>query len=637
MLKISRRDFINSTLAGAGSSLLYTKAPLASAALSTRTYPPMVALSKDWYGFGGIGDYASSHGNTPEVLANAHAIHQGKFDQVVKDWIDTGEIYDMVIVGAGMAGLGAAYEFSTTLPDTGRCLILDNHPVFGGESKQNEFNVNGYHLTGPQGSNGFSIPPPGSAEELAYASGDAYYYDRLNIPREFSYADPSPAVGPIRFGSDNYGFLHWLQDHIDVSHFYKDAETGKPRHVVNTWDNGLSDLPVTDKVRASLLEWSTTEKRPHPEQGLATWLDSMSIKDYLEKELGLDPAVTAYVDPIIAAGVGSPCDATSAYVLFVTGLPGFKGYHDVHLDNRHSFPGGNSGFARHFVKRIMPRAIAGGDNFEDIINGDIRFEYLDREDEKIRMRLSATVVRVEHSNNRVEDSHWVWVSYVKDGKVYRVRARSVVMASGGWVNKHVVKDLPVNCIRAFDSFNHAPFLVANVALNNWEFMQKLGVSGCIYEGEFGFACNIRRPMAVGDRQPPFDPRLPAILTFYVPIIHPSQPASLQGNIGRMLLFSTSYADYEQQILRQMNELFSATGFKAEKDIAGIILNRWGHAYLMPEPGFFFGRKGQKPASEVIRQRHGRIAFGHSELQGLQHWGPAASEGRRAFNDLRSYI
>lgn len=31
--------------------------------------------------------------------------------------------------------------------------------------------------------------------------------------------------------------------------------------------------------------------------------------------------------------------------------------------------------------------------------------------------------------------------------------------------------------------------------------------------------------------------------------------------------------------------------------------------------------------------YGRIAFAHSELDGLQHWGPAADEGRRAFGQI----
>ena len=588
-----------------------------------------------WYGYGGIGDYAPSHGNTPGAVQGAHRIRHGDFDVVRPEWVDTGEVFDTVIVGAGLAGLGAAYEFATTMPDTARCLILDDHPLFGGESKQNEFSVGGYRLTAPQGSNGFSIPPSARGDDLAYAAGDSYYYDRLGVPRRFAYSRPTGGAEDIRFGNDNYGFLYWLQDRIDVSHFHGGGDEG--RHARNVWDNELRDLAVPVGVRRSLLEWSQSRARPHPREGLEAWLDTLSCKQYLEDVLGLDPAVTAYVDPVLAAGAGAASDCTSAYVMYASGMPGFGGYHDPYLDHRHSFPGGNTGFARYFLKRTMPRAIAGNDTFEDILSGAVRFDELDRQGERIRMRLSATVVRVEHDSVDPQASDHVWVSYVKGGTVYRVRARGVVMASGGWVNKHVVRDLPEASVRAYDSFNHAAFLVANVALTNWRFMHRLGISGCRYDGDFGFACNLRNPMVVGADVPPHDPGKPAVLTFYVPFITPGEPAAAQGNIGRLQLFSTSYADYERRIVGQMNELFAASGFNAATDIAGIVLNRWGHAYVMPEPGFFFGRNGEPPARAIAARPHGRIGFGHSELQGMQHWGPAAAEGRRAFNEVQANL
>jgi len=68
--------------------------------------------------------------------------------------------------------------------------------------------------------------------------------------------------------------------------------------------------------------------------------------------------------------------------------------------------------------------------------------------------------------------------------------------------------------------------------------------------------------------------------------------------------------------QQFNTLFSKYGFDAQKDIAGIILNRWGHAYLSPQPGFFFGKDGQPAPREVLRRApFGRIAFANTDLAG----------------------
>ena len=41
--------------------------------------------------------------------------------------------------------------------------------------------------------------------------------------------------------------------------------------------------------------------------------------------------------------------------------------------------------------------------------------------------------------------------------------------------------------------------------------------------------------------------------------------------------------------------------------------------------------------DTLRKNYGRIAFAHSELDGLQHYGPAADEGRRAFRQLADVL
>ena len=126
---------------------------------------------------------------------------------------------------------------------------------------------------------------------------------------------------------------------------------------------------------------------------------------------------------------------------------------------------------------------------------------------------------------------------------------------------------------------------------------------------------------------------PALVTFYVPFYYPGLDLVEQGMRGRAELFSTSYAEYEEKIRSQMTELFGESGFDPDKDIEGIVLNRWGHAYVTPQPGFFFGVDGDPGPSDVIRKGFGRVAFALSELQGMQHWGPAADEGQRAVRQL----
>jgi spermidine dehydrogenase len=84
-------------------------------------------------------------------------------------------------------------------------------------------------------------------------------------------------------------------------------------------------------------------------------------------------------------------------------------------------------------------------------------------------------------------------------------------------------------------------------------------------------------------------------------------------------------------------LLTDHGFDANKDIAGIILNRWGHAYISPQPGFHFGKDGKPAPKEIVRRGYGRIQFGHSELTGYMSHTRALSEGARAAQAAMAYI
>ena len=103
---ISRRDFVNGTLVGFGSALIGSPAP-AQAAKQPTAAPP----SDSWTGYGGIGDYANSNGNVASVREAAHLIRDGISKSMLSSVEDTGEEYDMVIVGGGFSGIGAACRF----------------------------------------------------------------------------------------------------------------------------------------------------------------------------------------------------------------------------------------------------------------------------------------------------------------------------------------------------------------------------------------------------------------------------------------------------------------------------------------------------------------------------------------------
>ena len=66
------------------------------------------------------------------------------------------------------------------------------------------------------------------------------------------------------------------------------------------------------------------------------------------------------------------------------------------------------------------------------------------------------------------------------------------------MSRAVLADMPAEMRDAYATFQHAPALVVNVALDNWRFLHTLGIA-CArwFDDEFGFSCNIRRPMVIG--------------------------------------------------------------------------------------------------------------------------------------------
>ncbi len=78
----------------------------------------------------------SPMGNVASVRDAAHLIRDGIPDDMINNIEDLDEQYDMVIIGGGFSGIGAAYQFHKKYGDSKKCLILENHPIFGGEAKQ---------------------------------------------------------------------------------------------------------------------------------------------------------------------------------------------------------------------------------------------------------------------------------------------------------------------------------------------------------------------------------------------------------------------------------------------------------------------------------------------------------------------
>jgi spermidine dehydrogenase len=597
---ISRRDFLNGGLAAAGGALAV---PAGSAVADTFT------------GYGGVGDYARANGNTWPVVQAAHRLRDGGYNQAVMDAARDAGQFDLVVVGGGIAGLSAAHRFRQLRGATARILILENHAMPGGEAKQNEFDVEGIRLLGPQGSNDFGLP--GQRGDSLTDS----FFEEFALPREYQWQRWDSALKPLRFARDNYSNMDGFQEtQVDVGYFFDRGQgADTPCWRRNIWSSALEDTPYSDAARRDLLRWRANHGAVSEAEN--RYLDTITYREYLENVRGYDAAVTRMVEPIVGLLAGVSTDAACARL-------GRQLVEDPTRPMALSFPGGNSPFPRALLRALLPAALPGRD-FDSLLYGNVDFRALDGATQSVRMRLDATALRVRHMGGNANE---VAVVYEQGGGLFNVRAGQVVMASGGWVNKHLLVDMPEDLRTAYGQFGYAPALIVNVALRQWRFLYDLDVTACRWFDDtdgLGYCCNLRQNMVTARHDPPLHPDKPAVLSFYLGLPIPGLPAATQGMAARARLMNTTYADFELLIRRQMLRLFGASGFNPKRDIAAVVLNRWGHARLVEPPSFHYGVDGKPSPLERVRQGYGRISIGHSELNGAQHWGSALEYGRKA--------
>jgi spermidine dehydrogenase len=619
---ISRRDFLDGVLLASGSALMAGLAP-----------QQLMAQVADWTGYTGEGDYKGTAGNSEEVVHSAHAVRDGAYDTAAAGVVDTNEIFDCVVVGGGFAGLSASLFFKQRTPANLSCLVLDNSRVFGGVAKRNEFVVDGHRLYAPQASVHFQPPYPHGFLKSVY---DSIGLD-WNAFKDYQawqgpLADMSLPRSPYRVtgypAMSTYGFYFGAKYGHNPGIWVRDP-----------WRDNLARTPFSETVRKEMLTWRNGQHATKPlvydyaGDAVSRELDGMTLEDYWVRLFGISRETVRMLTASDAAGgFGLGPDALSGFLEYEwsRNIPTVD---DSMVTGIQMFPGGNSGLNRLMVKTLIPEAIEGPRGMETTWKNRIDFSALDRPGQQVRIRLQSTAVRVEHEGDPGK-AEFVWVTYTREGKVYRLKARTVVMAGGGWMTKHVVRDLPPERKTAYDFFLYAPYMVVNVAVRNWRFLSNLGISGGNWFDGFGRFTEVRKVAKFGTDMPEVGPDLPTVLTFFIDFTKPGMPAAQQGHLGRTELLSMPHAFYERHVREQMTEMFGASGFEAKRDIAGIVLNRFGHAFIIPQPGFFFGLNGKPAARDALRNSpFGRIAFSHSDLARAMDHRNAFIESNRAVGQL----
>lgn len=626
---VDRRRFLSvATLAGSGAIL----GQVVPAAAAEPQHPTgMTGVTPDWSGPGGIGDYGRANGNTYADVNRAHAfIRNHELDARIGNARLSGEEYDLVVVGAGIAGLTAAYSYRKARPDA-KVLVLEAADMIGGVARPNEFEVGGYRLFGKQGSSACgSVLPDGSFMPWHPL------YNELGLPTQLVHQKPQGLKKDILFPLDDWMPMFPTYRGADVGYYFE----GKG-FIRNPWSNGFEGAPISDGLKRDLMKMQAFWRVPYREDW-RQYLDSVTYEKWWEQVAGVSAEAVWFAEgPMRGALAGLGPDVLAA--MDVANV-----YYDHHdqffkpvlpnpfaiagpVSRNVELPGGNATIARKLLQKLIPDVFGETPTFAAFVRAPVRRAALDRKGQAVRVRLNSPAIHVAHVGDPAAATQVDVVYGEGDKGLVRVRARNVIMAGQQHVNKNVCRDITPALRDAMNQFNHAPILSVNIALTNWKFMEEAAISHARWFEGFGWFGGIVPAVEIeGTNQAPFSPDKPVVMTWFVPFMDGrGMPAAEQTVYARQAMFGLSYADVEAGVSEQLEKMFKPYGFNRKRDIAAITANKMGHAYVVTPPGFYFGANGNPPPSAALRQGHGRIGFAHTELMGSQLWFLAAIEGMRA--------
>ncbi len=637
---ITRRDFLNGVAITAGAALI---PPEMWAAAAADLEPQNVA---GYYPPAKTG-LRGSHAGAFETM---HKVRDGAFWDDAPKPSDTGESYDLVIVGGGISGLAAAHYFRKAAGDKARILILENHDDFGGHAKRNEFRTDNVFRLGFGGTFSIESPAPYSPvakaliQELGidvpsyskYVSREVYRSAGLR-PRIFfdkeTFGADKLLVNPKTFGFDESG-LNEAAKAADLEAF-------------------LKDVPFSDKGKQDFQRLLTEKKDYFP--GLSSdekksKLARISYAKYLTDTVGVSDEIVklfqAAPHPLFGAGI----DAMSAQDAWGLELPGFDG---LNLDpgpgkgmNRDAirseeadkyffhFPDGNATIARLLVRKLIPSAIPGS-SAADIVLAKADYSKLDQASSNTRIRLNSTVVKVKH-NGDPASSKEVEITYATGKTVQTVRAANCILACWHVVIPYIAQELPDPQKEALAFAQKVPLLYNNVLIRNWTAFQKAGANSIYAPSMYHSYVNLDLPVSIGGYECAKKPDESIVVHMMKAACKPGRPIRDQHKLGRIQLYTTTFETYERNIREQLARMLGPGGFDPARDILSITVNRWPHGYAYQYNSLFdqFWLEGGETPCQVARKPFGRIAIANADADAYAYTDCAIDQAHRAVQELK---